>query len=162
PAKAAIALQKDFQDHVWEGFDRAKIRVALHSGAAEKSGQAYVGPDVTHASKLLEASWGGQTLLTVPAVHFIPLPPGARLRDMGTHFLKDLSDPQNLHALPHPDLPQDGTPPPRSLQNFPQNFLPQNSPFFGREEEMGEITSMLADPAVRLITLAGPGGFGKT
>ena len=79
PAKAAIALQKEFRDQSWKGYDKAKLRAALHVGEAEKFGQSYVGPDMNHTLKLLEIASGGQVLLTLPAVHFIPLPPGGGL-----------------------------------------------------------------------------------
>lgn len=36
------------------------------------------------------------------------------------------------------------------------------SPFIGRVEELAEITRRLHDPACRLLTIAGPGGIGKT
>lgn len=42
------------------------------------------------------------------------------------------------------------------------NLPLQPTPFIGRAEEIGEIKRLLADPACRLLTLAGPGGIGKT
>src|SRR5258706_16428884 len=36
------------------------------------------------------------------------------------------------------------------------------SPFFGREKELRQITSLLDNPTCRLLTLVGPGGIGKT
>jgi predicted ATPase len=36
------------------------------------------------------------------------------------------------------------------------------TPFIGRQRELAEIAALLADPACRLLTLAGPGGIGKT
>ena len=127
PAKAAIALQKDFQSQSWGRFEKAGLRVALHVGDAEPFGQNYLGPDLNHARKLLEAARGSQILLTVPAVHFVPLPPGARLQDMGIHFLKDLSEPQNIYALAHPDFTPETSHPPVGLQGYVQNLLPQSS-----------------------------------
>ncbi len=45
---------------------------------------------------------------------------------------------------------------------FPNNITQHELRFIGREKELDEITSMLVDPACRLITLHGPGGIGKT
>lgn len=45
---------------------------------------------------------------------------------------------------------------------IPSNLPPQLTPFIGREAELAEIATLLADPACRLLTLAGPGGMGKT
>src|SRR5262245_51322416 len=39
---------------------------------------------------------------------------------------------------------------------------PFPTPFIGRQDELAEITRLLADPACRLLTLVGPGGIGKT
>jgi predicted ATPase/DNA-binding SARP family transcriptional activator len=45
-----------------------------------------------------------------------------------------------------------------SLRRLPA----QATPFVGREEELGRLAIQLADPTCRLITLAGPGGIGKS
>jgi hypothetical protein len=42
--------------------------------------------------------------------------------------------------------------------NLPRQF----TPFVGRDQELAEITRLLADPACVLLTLLGPGGAGKT
>jgi len=39
---------------------------------------------------------------------------------------------------------------------------PQTTAFTGRRAELAELTSILANPACRLLTLLGPGGVGKT
>ena len=45
----------------------------------------------------------------------------------------------------------------------PKHNLPlQPTPFFGREKELVEIASSLADPNCRLLTILGAGGMGKT
>jgi len=44
-----------------------------------------------------------------------------------------------------------------------QHTLPlQLTPFVGRTSELAELDRLLADPTVRLLTLLGPGGIGKT
>jgi predicted ATPase len=45
----------------------------------------------------------------------------------------------------------------------PASTLPAAStPFFGREHEMARLAHLLRDPTVRLVTILGPGGMGKT
>lgn len=52
---------------------------------------------------------------------------------------------------------------PRSTRAAHHNLPPQATPFVGRQAELAEITHRLrADPDCRLLTLAGPGGIGKT
>jgi ATP-dependent Clp protease ATP-binding subunit ClpA len=36
------------------------------------------------------------------------------------------------------------------------------APFIGREEELATLDGFIADPSVRLVTIMGPGGIGKT
>ena len=38
----------------------------------------------------------------------------------------------------------------------------QSTPFIGREEELADLEKLLGDPGIRLITIIGPGGMGKT
>lgn len=42
------------------------------------------------------------------------------------------------------------------------NLPPQPTPFIGREPELAALDNYLADPAIRLITIFGVGGMGKT
>jgi predicted ATPase len=42
------------------------------------------------------------------------------------------------------------------------NLPVQTTPFLGREEELARLEELLTQPAVRLITIVGPGGIGKT
>jgi predicted ATPase/DNA-binding SARP family transcriptional activator/Tfp pilus assembly protein PilF len=44
----------------------------------------------------------------------------------------------------------------------PHHVPPSPAPLVGREQELAELTDMLADPDCRLVTLIGPGGIGKT
>jgi len=51
---------------------------------------------------------------------------------------------------------------PALRQAVPNNLPAPVTRFVGREEELAHITTLLNDPACRLITLVGPGGIGKT
>ncbi len=66
-----------------------------------------------------------------------------------------------MFQLVHPDLPAD-FPDLRSLDARPHNLPLRPTPFLGREREVGEIVDRLGRPDVRLLTLTGPGGTGKT
>lgn len=53
--------------------------------------------------------------------------------------------------------------PPYPLTQRPAHNLPvQLTPFVGREAELAEIRTRLQEPTMRLLTLLGPGGIGKT
>ena len=50
----------------------------------------------------------------------------------------------------------------RKLPSITHNLPASLTPFVGREGELHKIAQMLQDPSCRLLTLAGPGGIGKT
>jgi predicted ATPase/DNA-binding SARP family transcriptional activator len=45
---------------------------------------------------------------------------------------------------------------------YPNNLPAQTTPFIGRESELAILEGYLANPDIRLITILGPGGIGKT
>ena len=58
----------------------------------------------------------------------------------------------------HTDAWAGGSEPHRRDHNLP----PQRTPLIGRDVELASVKDMLLDPGVRLMTLTGPGGTGKT
>jgi NAD-specific glutamate dehydrogenase/predicted ATPase len=87
------------------------------------------------------------------------LPSGASLVDLGRHRLSDLSAPHHLHQLIHDTIASE-VPPPRSLNDRPNNLPVHTTTFIGRGEELAKVASTINDN--RLTTLTGPGGVGKT
>ena len=88
-----------------------------------------------------------------------PAPRGSSLRDLGSHRLRDLSEPEHVFQVLHPNLRSD-FPPLRSLDSYRGNLPVQPTVFIGREAELTEITKALDE--ARLVTLCGVGGVGKT
>src|SRR2546425_10883658 len=117
--------------------------------------------DVPRAARIASAALGGQVIVSeaTRAVIEPALPAGARLRDLGKHRLKDILQPEHLYDLVIDGLPAE-FPPPRTLEARPNNLPLQLTSFVGREDEIGEIRDLLLK--VRLLTLTGPGGTGKT
>jgi predicted ATPase len=82
------------------------------------------------------------------------LPPGAGLRDLGAHRLKDLTQAQRIYQLGDGDFP--------ALRSLNRTNLPVTATaLVGREQELTELCGLLAD-GTRLVTLTGAGGSGKT
>jgi predicted ATPase len=73
--------------------------------------------------------------------------------------LKDLSTPERVWQVTHPELPGEFSAL-TSLELHPHNLPVQLSSFVGRERESAEIVGLLR--SVRLLTLTGAGGIGKT
>jgi non-specific serine/threonine protein kinase len=73
--------------------------------------------------------------------------------------LKDIEQPEHLHQVLIEGFP-DTFPPIRSLNVRLSNLPEERSSFIGREHEVRTATALLE--RVRLLTLTGPGGIGKT
>lgn len=137
--------------------------MGLHAGEAATRSSDYFGPAVNRTARIMAVGHGGQVLLSSAAAALVAdqLPDGAGLRDLGVHRLKDLGRPERLFQLVHADL-ADGFPPLNTLDRRPNNLPTQTSTFVGRDAELEEIGKRLEHEAVRLLTLTGPGGTGKT
>lgn len=140
---------------------RLKVRMSVHSGDAELRAGDYYGGVLNRAARLMSAAHGGQILVSNATAELLrdQLPVHAGLRDLGEHRLKDLTRPEHIFQLTHPDLPEE-FPPLATLESYPNNLPVQLTSFVGREKETGEVRALLAKN--RLVTLTGSGGTGKT
>lgn len=139
-----------------------RVRIGLHTGQGRLAGGDYVGIDVHRAARIAAAAYGGQILASdaTRALVESDLPATLSLLDLGPHRLKDLAHPERLYELAIEGL-QSNFPPPRSLDARPNNLPAQLTRFIGRQGQIAEIKRRLLN-GVRLLTLTGPGGTGKT
>lgn len=160
---ACIYAQLSLVGEQWGETGPLHVRMGLNIGEAQPRGGDYYGTAVNRAARLMSAANGGQVLLSSAVVEMISahLPEGASLRDLGEHRLKDLQRPEHIYQLVFPGLPDD-FPAIASLNRMPNNLPSQPTIFVGRQDELGQIKEMLKADKVRLLTLVGPGGTGKT
>jgi predicted ATPase len=137
--------------------------MGLHTGTPLIAGDHYVGLGVVRAARIAAAGHGGQVLLSAATrmLADADLPDGVSLRDLGAYRLKDLQEPVPLFQLVLPDLPAD-FPPLKTLDRYRHNLPLQPTVLLGREEAVAGVGALLRRDAVRLVTLTGPGGIGKT
>jgi len=126
-------------------------RVGVHTGEPLLDAPKYVGPDVHKAARIMSAAHGGQVLLSGASRELV----AEDVLDLGRHRLKDFAEPLSLFQLG-----SDRFPPLRTISNT--NLPVPLSSFVGREQEVMEVVSLVRDESARLVTLAGPGGTGKT
>ena len=169
---AALAVQAALAAEAGESLGdealRLRVRVALHTGAAEQRDHDYFGPALNRVARLLAAGHGGQTLLSA-ATHLLvcdALPPGTGLTDLGIHHLRDMGRAEPIYQADFSRAdaadPPAAFPPLRGLgpSALPSNLPQQLTSFIGRERELADVKALL--DRGRLVTLTGPGGGGKT
>src|SRR5579862_913347 len=154
-------LQRALHAEPWPPGATIRVRAAVHTGVAEERDGDFNSSAVNRCARIRALAHGGQTLVSRATYELVQgrLPEGASLLSLGSRRLKDLSQPESLYQLVHPDLPSD-FPALLSLDSLPTNLPAQVSSFIGREREMAEVQRALKQ--TRLLTLTGSGGCGKT
>src|SRR5712692_9243067 len=160
---ATVAAQRILASHAWPDQAAVRVRMGLHTGEPQRTAEGYVGLDVHHAARIMSAGHGGQVVLSQTTRDLVQrdLPDGVSLRDLGEHRLKDLQHPSHLFQLVIAGLPAD-FPPLGTLDTHPHNLPVQPTPLIGRERQVTAVQQLLLREDVRLLTLTGPGGIGKT
>lgn len=161
--EAAVAIQRAVAREEWPQASAPPVRMGLHTGEARLAAGTYVGLDLHRAARIMAAAHGGQIVLSDATRALVEpsLGDGVELRDLGEHRLRDLSRRERLFQVVADGLRAD-FPRLRTLDATPNNLPLQPSELVGRELDLLAIGEHLAAPAVRLLTLTGPGGIGKT
>ncbi|MBA3734854.1 MAG: hypothetical protein H0W90_06615 [Actinobacteria bacterium] len=129
-----------------------RVRMGIHSGTPHLTQEGYVGEDVHRAARIAAVGHGAQVLVSASAAALVGTD---GLTNLGEHRLKDLTAPERIYQLDAEQFPP--------LKSLHQSNLPiASTPFVGREKEFPEVVGLLSQDRIRLLTLTGPGGTGKT
>ena len=155
---AAADGQRALAGYDWPEGYAIRVRMGVHTGEPRSVDGNYVGLDVHQAARVMAAGHGGQVLVSHATRSLLG---DVELRDLGEHLLKDLAGPQRLYQLELDGLPGE-FPPLNTLENRFTSLPAVPNAFVGRERELAEAAALLGRDDVRLLTLIGPGGTGKT
>lgn len=158
---AAAELQRALADEPWAPEEALRLRIGVHTGEPDLEDEGYVGLDVHIAARVCGAAHGGQVLVSRTTRDLVgdDVRVGVSFRSLGSHRLKDVPSPEQLFQLLAPDLPET-FPPLRSLGGATLPALHHR--LVGRRKDLTATLSLLARPEVRLVTITGPGGAGKS
>jgi len=161
---SAVAIQRAVGAEPWASSLPIRVSMALHSGACAERDGDYAGPVVNRTARLLDIGHGGQVLVTAAAYALLAdrLPSGIGLRDLGEQRLRDLGRAERVFQVTGPGLAERfGVL--RSLDDpaLRHNLPSQATSFVGRTAELTELRALVPGGS-RLVTIAGPGGIGKS
>ena len=127
-----------------------RVRIGIHTGEPHLTDEGYIGPDVNKGARIAASGHGGQVLVSQETHSAVRV----EMTDLGEHRVKDFDSPVWIYQLGGERFP-----PLKTISNT--NLPTPASSLVGRQGEVKAVTSLLEDGR-RLVTLAGPGGTGKT
>ena len=163
--EAAGACQLRLGAEAWPAGAALRVRMGLHTGDAHVQDGDYVDhAPINRCARVKAAAHGGQVLVTKTTRDLVAgrLGGGFGLTSLGEFRLRDVAEPELLYQLTHADLPADFPPIRTVAERGPRPLPVDTTSLVGRERAIGELADLLVRPEVRLVTLTGPGGVGKT
>jgi len=156
---ACAEAQRELSREPWPDDGVLRSRMGVHTGLAAPTGSDYRALAVHQAARVMSSAHGGQVLLSAATVDRLGAIGGATLVPLGRFRVRDFDEPIRLFQLAGDGLPSD-LPAVRALPADGHNLVRPTTSFLGRDEELLDVARRLGPG--RLVTLAGPGGVGKT
>lgn len=158
---AAADIQRSLAAEPWPDDEAHRLRIGIHTGEPELGAEGYVGMDVIVAARVCASAHGEQVVVTGPTRDMAgdePLP-GTSFRPLGRHRLKDVPAAVQLFQLVMPGLQEEFPP----LTTMAATSLPAlHHRLVGRADALARVEHLLTTPGIRLVTITGPGGAGKS
>lgn len=162
--QAGVALQETFRQAVVDNPSLPlNVGIGLDAGEPIPVRGGYRGGALNLAARLCSIAAAGEILASEGVIHLARKTEGLVFVDRGQVWLKGLTSPVRvLQIAPVGELPEELPPLQPILVTHPTNLPDEPTPFVGREAEIDQVVRLLRDPHIRMVTLTGTGGTGKT
>jgi predicted ATPase/class 3 adenylate cyclase len=162
--RAAVALQaRCAEAGETESSLPLNVGVGLDAGEIVPVRDGYRGGALNRAARLCSLAQPGEVLATDGIVHLAGRTEGLSFVERGAVQVKGLAKPiRVLQVAAEGTLPDELPPLPQSVQDERPALPDEPTPFVGRKRELAAALALLEDPSIRLLTLTGPGGTGKS
>ncbi len=152
-AQRALAIEP------WPADATMRVRMGLHVGLAYPRDGDYIAFAVHQAARVVNAGHGGQIVVTADAAAQRAGAGTTALVSLGRYRVRDFDVPTELLQVVGRGLDAD-FPPLRVLPADGHNLVAPSTSLVGRDDDLRELARLVAGS--RLVTIAGPGGLGKT
>jgi predicted ATPase/class 3 adenylate cyclase len=162
--RAAVALQESASAETEQDPDRPlPVGIGLDAGEPVAVGTGYRGGALNLAARLCSIAESGEILASETIIGLARRTEGLTFVDRGQVILKGIDRPVRVVQVGAEGALADTLPPIQSrVATHPNNLPDEPTRFIGRQREIEEIAARLRETGVRLVTLTGPGGTGKT
>jgi predicted ATPase/class 3 adenylate cyclase len=157
-AAAAIEAQRALAAEPWPDDLSVSVRMGVHTGEPDRGPEGYVGIDVVRAARICAVAHGGQILVS-QLTRDLLVDAGYETLDLGRHRLKDIPGQEGLFQLLAEGVAE-SFPPPRTLAGATLPALHHR--LVGRQDDLARIEALLSRPDIRLVSITGAGGAGKS
>ena len=156
-----MEIQRALASRAWPEGVAIRARIGIHTGDTLRTPDGYAGIEVHRAARIGAAANGGQILVSRATADLLEGKDGFTPVELGSFALKGLDRAEPLLHLLADGL-ESGLPVPRARGVSSVKLPSHLTALVGREAEIEAIVSRLEPHHVRLVTLTGPGGIGKT
>lgn len=162
--RATVALSRRYSEQTNEDpFLPLTVGIGLDAGEAIPVEGGFRGGALNLAARLCSLAGGGDVLCSETVVGLARKTEGIAFRDRGEVTLKGFVTPVRvIQIVPDSAPPGDYPPLQPILATLSDNLPDEPTPFIGRVQEIATVAALMREPQLRLVTLTGPGGAGKT